>query len=67
GGADPTVDADLPAMAAVEVVAGAGHGFYRRGHPGYDPAATAEAWRRTHRFLEKNSLHSVIDHQGISS
>jgi carboxymethylenebutenolidase len=74
GGADHTVDADLLTMAtqtpgppaAVEVVADAGHGFYRSGRPGHDPIATAEAWNRIHRFLQTKPLHSVIDRQDTS-
>lgn len=39
--------------ASVTVVPDAGHGFYRTGHPGHDPDAAPEAWRRITAFLEE--------------
>ncbi|MEV5749253.1 dienelactone hydrolase family protein [Actinoallomurus sp. NPDC052308] len=70
GGADARVDAGLLEMAArlpgpaaaVEVIAGAAHGFYRGGHPEHDPDAAAEARRRIGCFLDTKPLPSSIDH-----
>lgn len=75
GGADHTVNADLLTMATqtpgppavVEVVADAGHGFYRSGRLEHDHIAGAEAWQRTRRFLRSKTLYSVIDRKDISA